>query len=226
MGRRAWIAGGSGLVGGHCLRRLLAEPGYEEVHAFVRRELALDDPKLSQHLVPLNEIGRSGPSPPDDAFCAIGTTMSKARSKLAFYHVDHDLILAFAKAAAARGAKRFILITSVSASTSSPNYYLRVKGELETAIALLPFETIVFLRPSFLIGERKEFRLGERIGVPLARAFKYLLFGPMRIFRAIPADDVATGMVSAALHAPPGRHISHYDEILDWGKSLTARSQP
>lgn len=217
MLRRAWIAGGTGLVGGHCLRQLLESPHYGEILALGRREADLQHPHLEQRVVRLDSLDTADFPAPDDAFCAIGTTMRKAGSKKAFRHVDHDMILAFARAAAERGAKRFVLVTSVSASTSSPNYYLRVKGELETAIALLPFETVVFLRPSFLIGDRKEFRWGERIGVPLARAFGFLLFGPMRIYRAITAEEVAAGMLGAALHAPPGRHISHYDEIRAWG---------
>lgn len=223
MLRRAWLAGGSGLVGGHCLRQLLAHPAYGEVHALGRRTVDLEANGLEQHIVDFGALDDLDLPPPDDAFCALGTTIKKAGSKREFRRVDHDLILAYAQAAAKRGAKRFVLITSVAASASSPNYYLQVKGELESAVALLPFETVAVLRPSFLVGDRDEFRLGERIGVPLARAFGFLLFGPMRIYRAIEAEDVAAGMIGAALEASPGRHIAHYDEILAWGRATVLR---
>lgn len=222
MSRRAWLAGGSGLVGGHCLRQLLAHPAYGEVHSLGRRSLDLRSDGLSQHIVDFAALDDADLPPPDDAFCAFGTTMKKAGSKREFRRVDHDLILAFAQAAAKRGAKRFILVTSVAASASSPNYYLQVKGELESAVALLPFETVAVLRPSFLMGERDEFRLGERMGIPLARAFAFLLFGPMRIYRAIDAEDVAAGMIGAAIESGPGRHIAHYDDILAWGRAARA----
>jgi uncharacterized protein YbjT (DUF2867 family) len=219
MSRCAWIAGGSGLVGGSCLRQLLAHPSYAQVYSLTRHRLDLDHPRLAQRLVSLDHADRSDLPDPDDVFCSVGTTMKTAGSKLAFRHVDYDLILALAQGAARRGAKRFILVTSVASSASSPNYYLQVKGELENAIAPLPIETVVYLRPSFLIGHRQEDRPGERLGVGLARAFGFLLFGPMRIYRAIQADDVAAGMIGAALHAGPGRHIAHYDEILRWAKA-------
>jgi len=217
MLRRAWLAGGSGLVGGHCLRQLLAHPAYVAVHSLGRRRIGLDSDRLEQHVVDFAALDDAELPPPDDAFCALGTTIKKAGSKREFRRVDHDLTLAYARAAAERGAKRFVLVTSVAASASSPNYYLQVKGELESAVALLPFETVAVLRPSFLMGNRDEFRLGERIGIPLARAFGFLLFGPMRIYRAIDAEDVAAGMIGAALEAGPGRRIAHYDEILAWG---------
>ena len=133
------------------------------------------------------------------------------------------MALALARVAAERGARRFVLVTSVAAAVRSPNFYLRVKAELERDAAVLPFETAVFLRPSFLIGKRREFRLGERIGVPLTRAVKPLLFGPMRMFRAISADTVAAAMIGAALHAPPGRDILHYDEMLHYARQSEAR---
>lgn len=220
MLRCAWIAGGTGLVGGHCLRRLLQHPGYAKTQSLGRRPIEIEHPRLTQHVVDLASFDASALDDPDDVFCALGTTLSRAGSKEAFRQVDHDYVLSLARTAANRGAKRFILVSSVGSSSSSPSFYLRVKGELENALALLPIETLVLLRPSFLLGDREEFRWSEHVGGKLAHASRFLLFGPMRIYGAIQADEVAAAMVGAALHAPPGRHISHYDEILAWGSVL------
>ena len=219
-GRTAWIAGASGLVGAHCLRLLLERPEYDRVVSLVRRPSGPSDPKLKELEVDFENLESFDAPAPDDVFCALGTTIKKAGSKEAFRKVDHGYVEALAARAAELGAKRFLLITSVATDSESPNFYLRVKAEAESAVALKPFETVGLLRPSFLVGERDEFRLGERIGIPLARMFAFLLFGPMRIYRAIEAETVAAGMVGAALHAPPGRHIWHYDAMREWAERL------
>ncbi len=211
--RTAWIAGASGLVGAHCLRLLLDRPEYGRVISLVRRPSGLSHPKLTETVVDFAALDKLQAPPPDDVFCGLGTTIKKAGSKDAFRKVDFGYVAALAARAAALGAKRFLLVSSVATDPNSPTFYLRVKAEAENAVALEPFEMAGMLRPSFLLGARKEFRLGERIGGPLARAFSFLLFGPMRIYRPIDAETVADAMVNAALQAPPGRHIWHYDAI-------------
>lgn len=219
-GRTAWIAGASGLVGAHCLRLLLERPEYGQIFSLVRRPSGESHSKLAERVVDFEKLDELEAPAPDDVFCALGTTIKKAGSKEAFRKVDFGYVEALAGRAAALGAKRFLLVTSVATDAGSPNFYLRVKAEAESAAALKPFEMASMLRPSFLLGKRREFRLGEKIGIPLARAFAFLLFGPMRIYRAIPAETVAAAMAGAALHAPPGRHIWHYDAMRDWAARL------
>ncbi|MCB1018273.1 MAG: NAD(P)H-binding protein [Acidobacteria bacterium] len=220
--RTAWIAGASGLVGSHCLRLLLARPEYERVVSLVRRPSGLSDPKLQEIVVDFGNLAKLQAPAPDDVFCSLGTTIKKAGSKEAFRKVDAGYVEALAARAAASGAKRFLFVSSVATDPRSPNFYLRVKAEAEAAIAAQPLEMAGMLRPSFLMGDRSESRLGERIAIPLARTFAFLLFGPMRIYRAIDAEIVAEAMLGAALHAGPGRHIWHYDAIEDWAKKLTS----
>jgi uncharacterized protein YbjT (DUF2867 family) len=72
-----------------------------------------------------------------DAFCARGTTMKAAGSRAAFRRVDFDYIVAFARAALAAGARRFMLVSAIGANARSTIFYLRVKGETEEAVAAL-----------------------------------------------------------------------------------------
>src|SRR5512144_2760539 len=44
--RTALLAGATGLVGGHLLRRLLADPRYRQIIAVSRKELGIEHPKL------------------------------------------------------------------------------------------------------------------------------------------------------------------------------------
>ncbi len=219
MPRTAWIAGASGLVGSRLLRRLLDSPEYSAVVALVRGPLVrgpldLDHPKLDQRTVDFERLAEADLPAPDDVFSTLGTTIKKAGGKEAFRRIDHGYSRALAERAAQLGARRFLLVTSVAADARSPNFYLRVKAELEADIAGLPFESVHYFRPSFLMGERQENRPAERLGIALARTFQFLLFGPMRLYRPIDADQVAAAMVRRALAADTGRHIHHYDNML------------
>lgn len=162
----------------------------------------------------------------DVAFCALGTTLANAGSPGAFRRIDLDGVVAFAKLAARASARRFVLVSSVGADASSSNFYLRVKGETEQAVAAIGFAGVSVLRPGLLVGPRAESRPAEAVAravVPLANP---LLVGPFRRYRSIDADTVGAAMVGAALAGGPGVQIAEYDEIVALSRvalRLTAR---
>ena len=215
MSRTALVAGASGLVGGHVLRLLLADPAYARVITLARRSLDVHHAKLEQRPIDVDTLDAISDLPSvDDAFCSLGTTIKKAGSREAFRKVDRDYVLGFARAAQRAGARQFLLVTALGADAGSRIFYSRVKGEIEQAVRQLPFEGIQLFRPSFLIGRRAEVRLAERIGVPVARALSPLLVGPLRRYRPIRAADVARAMLRIAKEAPRGSNVFEYDGII------------
>ncbi len=134
--RKALLAGATGLIGGHVLDLLLADPAYGEVIALVRRPLDVEHDKLTGLVVDFDRLDEM-PDPPaaDDVFCCLGSTMKKAGSKAAFRKVDHDYVVATARLGLAGGARRFLLVSAVGAGASSRNFYSRVKGEAEDSVA-------------------------------------------------------------------------------------------
>ena len=224
MSRTALVAGASGLVGGHLLHLLLADAAYARVITLARRQLDTRHAKLDQRVLDLGALDAvTDPPHVDDAFCCIGTTIKKAGSQDAFRRVDYDYVLAFARTAQRAGARQFLLVTALGADPSSRIFYSRVKGEIEQAVRELPFQGIQIFRPSFLMGERAEARLAERIGVPIARAVAPLLVGPLRRYRPIDAADVARAMVHVAKEALRGPNVFEYDGIIAAARS-SARS--
>jgi len=224
MSRTALVAGASGLVGGHLLHLLLADAAYARVITLARRQLDTRHAKLDQRVLDLGALDAvTDPPHVDDAFCCIGTTIKKAGSQDAFRRVDYDYVLAFARTAQRAGARQFLLVTALGADPSSRIFYSRVKGEIEQAVRELPFQGIQIFRPSFLMGERGEARLAERIGVPIARAVAPLLVGPLRRYRPIDAADVARAMVQVAKEALRGPNVFEYDGIIAAARS-SARS--
>ncbi len=54
------------------------------------------------------------------------------------------------------------------------------------------------MRPSFLLGNRKEKRIGEKFGIILFKLLTPILVGPLRKMRPIEAEIVAKAMVKLA----------------------------
>ncbi|HYG97625.1 MAG TPA: NAD-dependent epimerase/dehydratase family protein [Terriglobales bacterium] len=212
-GKTALIAGATGLVGTYCLSDLIVSPAYSRIVALVRRRMPLNHPKLDQRVVDFDQLQELPVSACDDIFLALGTTIKKAGSQAAFRKVDFELPRRIADASLRLGAQRAVLVSSVGAAPNSRNFYLRVKGELEQAIASMTFEAFHILRPSLLLGRRAESRFGEGIAQTIMPALGPLMLGQLKRYRAIPAETVAKAMVAAAQAALRGVHVYEFEEI-------------
>lgn len=126
--------------------------------------------------------------------------------------IDRDLPIEIARAASASNVKRVAVVSSIGASASSSNYYLRIKGEMEQGILSLPFDRTVIVRPSMLLGDRKERRAGEFVGKVVMKAVGPVMFGKLARFRAIHGGDVAKAMISL-LADGSGSRIVESDEL-------------
>lgn len=216
----ALIAGASGLVGGHLLALLLNAPEYDRVIAIGRRTVEVTHPKLVQVTAEFGALdGVAAELRCDEAFCCLGTTIRVAGSRAAFRAVDHGAVLALAWAAQRGGAQRFFVVSSLGADAQSRTFYNRVKGETEDALRVLNFGTLAIFRPSLLRGVRRNFRLGEKIGLGVMSAVGPLLFGGGRKYRAIEAATVARAMLRCSFGKPgQGDLVFESDEIADLGR--------
>lgn len=207
--RIAVVAGATGLIGGLLLKTLLEEPDYARVYALTRRPLGLERPRLANRTVVFERLGDQLKGlTAQDAYCAIGTTIAAAGSQEAFRAADVDAVLYFARAARAAGATRFIVVSSVGASSDSKKFYLRTKGEMEEAVSDLGFAGVDIMQPSLLLGPRKELRPLEITGRIFAPLINPLLTGAREPLRPIAAETVARAMLGAARRG--GRGVRRY----------------
>jgi uncharacterized protein YbjT (DUF2867 family) len=209
-----WLVGATGLTGRETLAQLLASAEVARVVAWVRRPSGTSHPKLDERIVDFERLeaafapDAAGESP-EAAICCLGTTIKTAGSKERFRRVDHDYVLAFARAAKMAGARTFAIVTALGSDPDSAFFYNRVKGEVEDDLASLAFESLVIARPSLLLGERAEARLGERLMTPLARVL------PAR-YRGIEAGRVARALlrlIRTAPEKPSPRRVVLSDEL-------------
>lgn len=200
--KTALMVGATGLVGHLLLQRLLASNDYQQVIVLARRASGVSHTKLIEHIVDFTALPDLSVNI-DDVFCCLGTTIKVAGSQAAFYQVDCTYPIHVATWAKQRGAQQILLISALGASLDSSVYYNRVKGEVEQKIAALALPSTLIVRPSLLIGERAELRIGERIGLFFAPLFRLL---PQK-YRPIYAAQVADAMFELAQQARTGVHI-------------------
>jgi uncharacterized protein YbjT (DUF2867 family) len=192
------LAGASGLTGQQALEVLLEASDIARVLAVSRRPLGREHSKLANRIVKFEalETQLKGASC-DAALCCLGTTRRQAGSPENFRAVDLGVVLAFARAAKAANARRFVVVSSVGANPDSRNFYLRTKGEMEQALEGLGFESLDILQPSLLLGARAEMRPLELLAMLTMPLINPLLGGKYQVYRAVPARTLAQAMLGA-----------------------------
>jgi len=211
--RTVLLAGATGLVGGLCLRLLLADATVGRVIAPTRRPLpetlrGLDTAgKLEEHRIDFARLAdHAALFAVDQIICALGSTIKKAGSQERFREFDYAYPLQIARLGLQQGARHFLLVSALGANARSRLFYNRVKGELEEALLTLPYRSITIVRPSLLLGPRHELRPAEAIGQRLG----FLL--PER-YKPVDAMAVAAVLVEAARHDRPGTRIIESADI-------------
>jgi uncharacterized protein YbjT (DUF2867 family) len=225
--RVALLAGASGLTGGYTLDALLAAPDVSRVLAVSRRPLGREHPRLANRIVQFERIETQlkGTSC-DVALSCLGTTMRKAGSQQGFRAVDVDCVLAFARAARAAGARRFVVISSVGANPTARNFYLRTKGEMEEELEGVGFESLDILQPSMLLSWRSEMRPLELIARAFMSVANPLLRGNYAPYRGISARTVGAAMLGATRSGRRGVQRYTYEGILALSRLAPARGRP
>lgn len=203
MGKTAWVAGASGLIGGHLVSMLSEHKDYDRVIAFVRAPSLASwtkMPKVEQWPVDYRHLVAPEPSAVDDVFCALGSTSKKTPNKDAYYEVDVTYPLRVAELGLKSGAKYFGLVSAHGAKEKAMSFYMQMKGQLEGELQNLAYSHLSFARPSLLLGEREEFRPAEKLG----ELFMGLMPGD---WKAIQAQDVAAALILEAKRKNSGTII-------------------
>jgi uncharacterized protein YbjT (DUF2867 family) len=198
QGKVALLAGASGLVGGQLLDALLAAPDFSRVIAVTRRPLQREHARLANRIVQFDRLeSQLQGLGCDVALCCLGTTLARAGSQERFRAVDVGYTLAFARAALAARAQRFVVISSVGADPEARNFYLRTKGEMEQTLEALGFPALDILQPGLLLAWRGEMRPLELLASALMPLVNPFLRGAYSIYRGVRARTVAAAMVGA-----------------------------
>ena len=197
--KTAIVFGSTGLIGGHLVNQLIQDNYYTKIKIFVRSQTSINNEKVEVINIDFNNLkNHKNEITGDDCFFCIGTTKQNSPDKNDYQKVELDIPKEIAQIAKANSVKSFIFISSIYANPNSSGNYVKFKGLVEEELKRLNFSKLGILRPSFLMGKRKENRVGEKIGIFTFSALSPLLFGPFKKMRPINSENVAKAMIKIA----------------------------
>ncbi len=213
--KTALVFGSSGLIGGHLLDQLIKNDNYNKIKLFVRSEIVINEPKIEIIKTDFSDLeNHKEDVKGDDCFFCIGTTKQNSPDKNEYQKVELDIPKKIAQIARNNSVISFIFISSIYANPKSSGDYVKFKGLVEEELKKLNFSNLGILRPSFLMGDRKENRVGEKIGILTFRLLSPLLLGPLKKMKPINSEKVAKAMIKIA-NENLGKTIFESDEIVE-----------
>ena len=212
--KTALVFGSSGLVGQQLVQQLIQNSAYQKIKLFVRKTPKIQNPKIEIVNTNFDNIEILSPEiKGDDCFFCIGTTKKNSPDKTEYQRVELDLPKKVANLAKKNNIHSFIFISSGYANSKSSGDYLRYKGLVEEELLSLNFNNLGILRPSFLLGNRKEKRVGEKMGIIIFQILSPLMLGPLKRMKPIHVKKVAGTMIRIA-QSELNQTIFESDEIV------------
>ena len=194
--KTALVFGSSGLIGGHLLNELIQSDNYNKIKLFVRSDHGSNELKTEIIKTDFNNLeNHKEDIKGDDCFFCIGTTKQNSPDKNEYKRVELDVPKKIAQIAKSNLVNSFVFVSSGYADPNSSGDYLKFKGLVEEELKRLSFNKLGIMRPSFLIGDRKEKRVGEKLGIFVFKLLSPLFLGPLKKMKPIHSKKVAKAMV-------------------------------
>ena len=197
--RTALIFGSSGLVGSKLVKIILQNEKYDHIKLFVRSETENKSKKLEIIKTDFNNLEKHKDSiVGDDCFFCIGTTRKNTPDKNEYIRTEYNIPVEIGKIAKSNSVKNFIYVSSLGANPNASGLYLKNKGQAEQELINLNFPRLAIIRPSILLGNRKENRIGEKIGIFVMKLLSPLFLSKLKKYKPIKVENVAKAMVNIA----------------------------
>ena len=194
--KTALVFGSSGLIGGHLLNELIKSDNYNKIKLFVRSDYGSNDSKTEIIKTDFNNLeNHKEDIKGDDCFFCIGTTKQNSPDKNEYRRVELDVPKKIAQIAKSNLVNSFVFVSSGYADPNSSGDYLKFKGLVEEELKRLSFSKLGILRPSFLMGDRKEKRVGEKVGIFIFKLLSPLFLGTLKKMKPIHSKKVAKAMI-------------------------------
>ena len=197
--KTALLFGSSGLIGSNLLDNLINNNNYNKIKIFVRGLPSINNSKveviktdfLNLDTLKENLIG-------DDCFFCIGTTHKDTPDKNEYRRIEYDLPVHLAKIAKFNSINNFIYVSSIGANPKASSTYLKNKGQAEEELKKIGFSNLSIIQPSFLVGNRKAFRISEALGIPVMKFLSLFFLGGFKKYTPINVEIVVKAMIKIA----------------------------
>ena len=213
--KTALIFGSSGLIGSCLLDLIVNDNNYSKIRLFVRSEPVNTSSKIEIIKTDFNNLKNHKDSIFGDVcFFCIGTTKKNTPDKNEYINIEYNLPVEVAKIAKSNSVNNFIYVSSIGANTNASGLYLKNKGQAEEELKKLNFSKLSIMRPSILLGNRKENRVGEKIGIFIMKTLSPLFVGKMKKYKPIKVENVAKTMLHV-VRKDYQKTIFESDEIIE-----------
>jgi len=217
--KTALVFGSSGLVGGHLLNQLIENGNYNKIKIFVRSEPKNHNPKVEIIKTDFNNLeNHKEDIKGDDCFFCIGTTKQNSPDKNEYRRVELEIPKEIAQITKSNSLNSFVFVSSGFADPKNSGDYLKFKGQVEEELKKLSFQKLGIVRPSFLLGDRKEKRIGEKIGILIFKLLSPLFVGPLKKMKPIHSEKVAKAMINIC-NNEHSKVIFESNEIVELAKN-------
>jgi len=134
---QAVLFGGTGLTGSCILDLLNNDPDFKSIIVVTRNIFTHSSNKISNKVIDFSDPTEIESCIKQDSivFSCVGTTQAQVKGdKNKYRAIDYDITLNIANACEKLNAKKFLFVSSGGANSSSSNFYLKLKGEIEDAV--------------------------------------------------------------------------------------------
>jgi uncharacterized protein YbjT (DUF2867 family) len=203
--KSALVVGATGLVGASLVNMLLEAPEYEKVIVWVRKSTGIKNKKLQEKIIDFESlVTYNFDGKINHVFCCLGTTIKKAKTKEAFKKVDLEYVVSLARKAKEKDVSQFLVISAMGADIKSGVFYNKVKGQMEDELNNLGLRGLKIFRPSLLLGDRTEFRFGEKAAEVVAKCIPFVFKGGFKKYKPVYGDTVAKAMYKVSIEEKAG----------------------
>ena len=203
--KTALVVGATGLVGSSLVNMLLEAPEYENVIVWVRASTGIKNNKLQEKIIDFEMLDTYKLEENiNHIFCCLGTTIKKAKTKEAFKKVDLDYIVSLAGKAKRNDVSQFLVISAMGSNIKSGVFYNNVKGQMEAELNNLGLRGLKIFKPSLLLGNRTEFRFGEKAAEIVSKCIPFIFNGAFKKYKPVYGNIVAKAMYKVAVEEKAG----------------------
>jgi uncharacterized protein YbjT (DUF2867 family) len=195
--KSAILLGATGLTGNYVLNKLLKRDDYSKIIVFSRRALEVTHEKLEVIVCDLLDLeDQKDKFKADEVYVCIGTTNNKTPNKKLYRDIDFGIPVTASQLCRENRIDTIAVMSSLGSNPKSSSFYTKTKGEMEQSILEIEIPNTFLLRPSIIMGRRKESRTGESLGKLLFLLFSPILVGPLKKYKAIRAETIASAMIN------------------------------
>lgn len=197
ISKKVVIVGSTGAVGSELLSCIRDYWPQTQVWAPVRQSVETFEVEEGVHRVQgdVSDPENFDFSEIDVLFMCVGTTQKKTPNKEVYKAIDYGIPLAWAQWAKENNVGKMVVISALGANAKSSVFYNKLKGEMELAVRDQGPDETYIVRPSLLLGERKEKRFGEELAIAFYKNLGMLI--PKK-YKGVTYQTVAQAMMEIA----------------------------